>query len=261
MTLADRLRSAAQDERRAAIAEIATRAAAEPAELESLVACLGHPAKAIQRPAADACGALAGRGVPVEPLLIAALDAADPRLRFGAAYALARLGPPTAAALPALLGALAIDDGDVRWAAADIITRTEPRATTVSELLPLVTGGNAPQRKMALYCLRDLEASSDEVERAALAALDDIDGGVRLAAMATLTRLARNRPPVAEGLLNALTADDPRERRAAAAALGDLGLDTPAVRAALESATQAEDASLRRAAERSLRKLGSASRS
>ena len=109
---------------------------------------------------------------------------------------------------------------------------------------------------MALYCLRDLEAVGEEVERVALAALNDPDGGVRLAAMATLTRLAqRTVPPVAEGILRALNAEDPRERRAAAAALGDLGLDTDAVRTALEDAARADDASLRRAAERSLRNL------
>jgi HEAT repeat protein len=261
MTLADRLRSDAVDERRAAIAEIATRTAVDPAELDSLVACLGHPAKAIQRPAADAFHALAQQGIPVGTLLTAALDATDPRLRFGAAYALARLGPPPPAALAALLSALALDDGDVRWAAADLITRTEPRTEAVAGLLPLVATGNAPQRKMALYCLRDLGTASEEVKRAALAALDDPDGGVRLAAMATLTRLAKSNPSAAaDGILKALDAEDPRERRAAAAALGDLGLDTNAVRAALEKAAKADDASLRRAAERSLRKLGPAPR-
>lgn len=253
MTLAERLQS--PTERRAAIAEIAARAAVEPAELDALVACLGDAAKAIQRPAADACGALAARGIPVEPLLMRALEAGDPRLRFGAAYALARLGAPPSAALPALLDALALDDGDVRWAASELISRTEPRAAAVAGLVPLVRSGNPPQRKMALYCLRDLEARSDEVEHAALAALDDADGGVRLAAMSTLARLALDRTAVAEALLERLHAPDARERRAAAAALGDLGVDSRAVRAALETAARDADASLRRAAERSLRRL------
>lgn len=256
MTLADRLRSAVLDERRSAIAEIASRTAVDPAELDALVACLGHTAKAVQRPAADACGALAAQGIAIEPRLTSALDAADPRLRFGAAYALARLGPPPPAALPALLAALSLDDGDVRWAAAELIARTEPRTAAVAGLLPLVTIGNAPQRKMALYCLRDLDAAGEEVERVAVAALNDPDRGVRLAAMATLARLAtRDRAAAAEALLKALDAEDPRERRAAAAALGDLGLDTDAIRAALEHAAQGDDPSLRRAAARSLRKL------
>ena len=125
----------------------------------------------------------------------------------------------------------------------------------VEGLLPLVGAGNPPQRKMALYCLRDIDAATEAVERATHAAMDDSDGGVRLAAMATLTRLARDRPSAATKLVQALTADDPRERRAAAAALGDLGLASEAVRAALETAAHGDDASLRRAAERSLRKL------
>ena len=258
MTLAERLRSPAHEERRAAIAEVATRTRAEPAELDALVACLGDAAKAIQRPAADACRALAANGVSVAPLLMIALEAPDPRLRFGAAYALARLGPPPPVALPALLDALALDDGDVRWAAAELVCRTEPRATVIAGLLPLVRTGNAPQRKMALYCLRDLGASGDEVERAALTALEDADGGVRLAAMATLARIANGRTTVAEKLVRALSATDPRERRAAAAALGDLGVDSVTVRTALETAARGADASLRRAAERSLRKLAPA---
>jgi len=255
MTLAARLRSPAPEERRAAIAEIATRVRVEPAELDALVACLGDVAKAIQRPAADACRALVVHGVAVEPLLLTALNATDPRLRFGAAYALARLGTPPTAAVPALLDALALEDGDVRWAAAEIICRTEPRATVIAGLLPLVRSGTPSQRKMSLYCLRDVAASGDEVQHVALTALDDPDGGVRLAAMATLSRLARDRGPAAEKLVQALDAAEPRERRAAAAALGDLGVRSDAVRAALEQAAHADDTSLRRAAERSLRKL------
>ena len=256
MTLAERLGSPALDERRVAIAEIAARTSVDPSELNALVACLGHTTKAIQRPAADAFRALAECGIAVEPLLTAALDAADPRLRFGAAYALARLAAPSPVTLPALLAALAIDDGDVRWAAADLICRTEPRTAVVEGLLPLVATGNPPQRKMALYCLRDLATHGSEVDRAALDALDDTDGGVRLAAMSALSRLSRgNRPEAAERLTKALNAPDPRERRAAAAALGHLGVGTVAVRKALEGATQGDDASLRRAAERSLQKL------
>ena len=256
MTLAEQLRSQKLDERRAAITQIADRTSVDPTELESLVTCLGHAAKAIQRPAADAFRALAERGIAVEPLLTAALDAPDPRLRFGAAYALARLAAPSPRTLPALLSALALDDGDVRWAAAELICRTEPRDAVVDGLLPLVTTGEPPQRKMALYCLRDLAAQGNDIDHAALTALDDPDAGVRLAAMSALSRLARgNREESANRLVKALDAADPRERRAAAAALGDLGVATDAVRAALETAARGDDASLRRAAERSLRRL------
>jgi HEAT repeat protein len=255
MTLADRLRAASPDERRAAIAEIAARDAADPGELEALVACLGDAAKAVQRPAAEACRALAARGVAVEPLLLAALDADDTHLRFGAAYALGRLGVPPARTLPALLGALALGDGDIRWAAAETICRVEPRAATVAALLPLVRTGNPPQRKMALYCLRDIATPDGALDAAIVAALGDPDLGVRLAAMTTGARLARDRTRVADGLLKAMAAPDPREQRAAAAALGDLGVGSQPVRAALETAVAGNDDALRRAAKRTLRKL------
>jgi len=257
MTLAERLRSSSLDERRTAIAEMAARDVVEAGELEALVACLGNAAKAVQRPAAEACRALAVRGVAVEPLLFTALDSGDARLRFGAAYALGRLGAPSTAALPALFDALAFDDGDMRWAAAETISRVEPRSAVVAGLLPLLQTGNPPQRKMALYCLRDLATPNDAIDDGALAALDDPDMGVRLAAMATLARLAHDRPRVAEKLIRAMGAADPREQRAAAAALGDLGIRSDAVRAALEAGAATDDVSLRRAAKRSLRKFDS----
>lgn len=255
MTLAERLRSPSLDERRAAIAEMAARDVLDARELEALVASLGDATKAVQRPAAEACRSLAARGVAVQPLLFAALDAEDARLRFGAAYALGRLGAPPASTLPALLDALALDDGDVRWAAAETLCRVEPRSATVAALLPLLKTGNPPQRKMALYCLRDIATPNDAVDDAALTALDDADLGVRLAAMTTLARLARDRPPVAGKLIRTLSAADPRERRAAAAALGDLGVNSDAVRAGLDAAAAGDDVSLSRAAKRSLRKL------
>jgi HEAT repeat protein len=255
MTLAERLRAPSLDERRGAITEIAMRERVDSDELEALVACLGDGAKAVQRPAAEACRALAARGVRVEPLLLAALDAEDTRLRFGAAYALGRLGVPPARTLPALLAALALDDGDIRWAAAETICRVEPRPATVQALLPLVQTGNPPQRKMALYCLRDIATPGAAVDEAALAALDDPDLGVRLAAMTTSARLSRDRPRVAQELLRRLTAADAREQRAAAAALGDLGVRSEPVRTALEAAAASADPSLGRAAKRTLRKL------
>ena len=257
MTLAERLRAPSLDERRAAIAEIAARDAADPRELEALVVSLGDAAKAVQRPAAEACRALAARGVAVVPLLLEALDAPDPRLRFGAAYALGRVGPPPARALPALLDALALDDGDIRWAAAETLRRVEPRAGAIAALLPLVRSGNPPQRKMALYCLRDIATADDDLaEDAIVTALNDPDLGVRLAAMTTSARLSRDRPRVAEKLVQAMTtAPDPREQRAAAAALGDLGVRSETVRSALETAAAGDDASLRRAAKRTLRLL------
>jgi HEAT repeat protein len=256
MTLADRLRSAALDQRQAAIASVAAGAGVDADALDALAECLGHDRKAIQRPAADAFAALAARGAPVRDRLLRVVETGAPRQRWGAVYALARLGPLPPLALPVLLDGLGSADGDVRWATAELLQRLPEQEVLVARLRALTADGNAAQRKMALYCLRDLGARTPDVERAVSAALADGNRDVRLAAIATLARIASARAVAADRLLAMLADDDVGVRRAAAAALGTLGEATPAVCRALEIAAAGEDAALRRAAEGALRALG-----
>jgi len=256
MTLAERLQAPDPEVCRAAIAELAERGGATPEELAALADCLGAGRKAVERPAAEAFAALAARGVPVDEILLGALASPLPRRRWGAAFALSLAGDPPPATLPVLLETLGADDGDLRWAAAGIVVRLHERAALVESLRALVASGNAAQRKMALYCLRDLEARTPAVEQAVLHALGDADRDVRLAAVATLARLARDRGAAAAKLVHALETGDERVRRAAAAALGALGERSAPVLAALGAASASPDPSLRRAAEGALRQLG-----
>src|SRR5947199_72684 len=113
-----------------------------------------------------------------------------------------------------------------------------------------------PQRKMALYCIRDLGAPSTDAEGVAAAALGDPDVGVRLAALSTLPAVAVDRVTASRRLLSLLEDPDGGVRRAAAVALGELGTNSEEVVAALRAAAASEDASLKRAAERALRRLG-----
>lgn len=255
MTRASRLRSSSVEERAAAIAELADAVGADEAEIAALIDCLGHERKAIQRPAAEAAAALARRGVPVRGALYAALAEEPFRRRWGVAYALARLGDPPAAILPVLLEALGCDDGDIRWASAAIALGLADREAVLSALSTLLRAGNPAQRKMALYCLRDLEVRTPGVEAAATGALDDADAGVRLAAVSSLPRLACDRSAVAIRLLATLERGTDQERRAAGAALGTLGERSAEVLAALEVAAASGDQGLRRASARSLRLL------
>jgi HEAT repeat protein len=255
VTLAERLRSTSLDERRAAIAELAARGRATPEDLQALADCLDHPRKAIQRPAAEAFAALARGGVQVEDVLRAALRSAEPRRRWGGAFAWALRGEPPAEALPAVLETLGSDDGDLRWAAAGILARMTDRAAVIETLRDLLARGGRSHRKMALYCLRDFDARAPEVERAALAALDDEDARVRIAAVSAVARLAGDRSAAAARLLRVLEEGDAPLRRAAAAALGTLGEPREDVLAALRRSAAAADQGLRRAAERSLRLL------
>jgi HEAT repeat protein len=240
----------------AAIVEIAARGTADADEQTALLECLGHARKAVQRPAAEALAALVRRGVPVRDRLAAVLASPAPRARWGAAFALARLDDPPPAMIPVLLETLGGDDGDLRWAAADVLLHLPERDAVVAMLRRHLDSRNPVQRKMSLYLLRDLGDGSPDLEVAATRGLGDADPGVRLAAAACLAQVARDRPAAARHLIVALHGDDARLARATAAALGTLGERSADVLAALRAAAGSTDPSLRRAAERSLATLG-----
>ncbi|HUI28145.1 MAG TPA: HEAT repeat domain-containing protein [Candidatus Kryptonia bacterium] len=245
------------DAERARLAEIArlSHVAANDAEVAYLIDCLGQPHKAVQRQAARALAQAAVRGVAVAAALQRALGDAAAARRWGAAYALSLIGPPPAAVLPTLLDVLGSADGDLRWAAADILKRLG--ATATSDLLRLAAHGNAAQRKMALYCLRDLRVITTETEAAVRAALLDTAPGVRLAALAALPHLGRERHAAAGWILPLADDADPGVRRAAIIAFGILGLRTSEIEAVVRGAAQSvTDPGLRRAAERAMKMLG-----
>ena len=254
MTVAERLRAGDVEDRLAAMAELAAPDAGD-AELDALASCLGHDRKIVQRRAAEAFEALAAGGMPVRPVLERALHAPGARQRWGAVYALALIGAPPPETLPVLLEALGEADGDLRWAAARILVRMRDDAALRPTLVDLAASGNAPQRKMALYCLRDLEETSADAERAALIALRDADAAVRLAALSALPAVAVDHAAAAHAVLASLQDSDVGVRRAAAAALGKLGSRSDEITAALRAAAGGADVSLTRAAERAMRLL------
>ena len=225
------------------------------AEVDALARCLADPSKAVRRRAADALAALATRDDGVRARLVPLLTTADAEMRWGAAFALGRLGTPPPDVLPVLLECLGRDDGDVRWAAADMALRLADAAATSRAIEALAADGSAPQRKMALYCLRDLGAWSPSRDAVASAALADAEPGVRLAAMSLAARSARDRAGTATRLVPLLDDADVGVRRAAAATLGTIGVASVAVLAGLEAAAAGADPALRRAAERALQAL------
>jgi HEAT repeat protein len=251
----DRLRAAELDDRLAAVAELAAREHPEPEELHALGACLGSEHKVLQRRTAEALAGLHQRGVAVTHVLLAALESPGPRQRWGAAYALSRIGAAPAQALPVLLECLGEDDGDVRWAAATILVHMEDTPVLVDALHNLLVTGNAAQRKMAAYCLRDVEARTPAVEQALDAALDDAEPSVRMAAMSSLARLCTDRATLARRLVTLLGDVDEGVRRATAVVLGSLGEPSEPVLTALRDAAASADPSLQRAAMRALRRL------
>jgi len=227
----------------------------------AIAGCLGADSKTVRRRAADALAALAR----CDPAMVAAirpsLGSANDRIRFGAAYALGAIGDEvltldTAAALCEALGS---SDGDLRWAAAELVVRlgrAHPKEIR-KELLALASSANPAARKMALYCLRDLGVRGSRVLQAGAAAVRDLDVHVRLAALALLSGSFADDDAAAQLMLERLKSDhEVGVRRAAAVALGNLPPGTAvAIEALRHVASQAFDESLARAARTSLERL------
>jgi HEAT repeat protein len=247
----------------AAIAQIArapdTRLSAET--VRALMRCLGAESKAVRRHAAEAAALAAPHNPAIAPALHALLASVAPRARFGAAYALGLIGGDAfdLRAADALYQALGDLDGDVRWAAHDLIMRLggEYPAEVRVGLLTLAHGSAPDARKMALYCLRDLAPDGEQVLAAATLASSADDTHVRLASLAILARLPAYRREASTIAARILESDpNPGVRRAAAAALGLIKDASPQVLAALERAACRElDPGLARAARAALKRL------
>jgi hypothetical protein len=233
-------------------------AAIDDAIARALLVPLGSASRTEQRHAADLVAPLVAGAPALLTALRDALAAPAARLRWGAAYTLGRALPPTRELWPSALETMRLDDGDQRWAAAELacaIARREPGVA--AEIRAALAEPSPTLRKMLLYCLRDLRDA--HAAEAAYDRVGDADAGVRLAALAVLT--AAPSPGAgeraAERVAAVLASDpDPGVRRAAAVALGKLRAGAPAVLDALRAATRSADASLVRAASAALRSLG-----
>jgi HEAT repeat protein len=222
----------------------------------SLADCLGDRSKAVQRRAADAL-ARVGDPQAVRKAVAPGLDASDPHHRWGAAYALGVAVGPERFLLPVLFEALGHADGDRRWAAAELIVSMGRRESIAGELLGLADGGIPLQRKMALYCIRDLGMRGEGVDAVSLRCLADPDAGVRLAALSVAKRCGRAEA-LAEAVAGMLEGDPmPGVRRAAASTLGAWRAHPTAARA-LDRAAESDDvdADVRRVAQQVRRRPG-----
>jgi HEAT repeat protein len=228
-------------------------------ETEALLACLADRRKPVQRRAAECFAALIGRGLPLEGLLHGALAGAEWRLRWGATFALSLAGEVPVGALETLVEALGVADGDLRWAAVELLVRCAgiDRGVALPRLLGAASSGSDVQRKMALYCLRDAGARHPAVLAAAEQALAETNTDLRLAGLSALARLHGDRSAASLRVARLLVDGDERIRRAAAGTLGRMGAGSPEVLAALRRALDSEDSSLRRAAATALRTLTS----
>lgn len=193
--------------------------------VENLLDELQHGDRAVVRRAVDALVAMA----PREPLLAERLERrlADETVRWKwpIAYTLGRVMEASEACLGVLAEGLGSDDQDVRWATQRLLTELGGAQRMVYEaLLGLSRDGIPNQRRMAVYCLRDIGPNDQRNARAIAAALSDAEPLVRVAAVTSLVHFGPAAKECAS-VLRQLAAEDPdaRVRNAAGFVLARLG--------------------------------------
>ena len=230
--------------------------------IESLIGELGDTQKSVQRRAIDRLAELAASGNPlVAERLRASIASADRRVRWASAYALAQIGAGAFAmdSADAIAEAMADDDGDIRWAATDLMVRLgrENFEDIAARLFKLTAASERSTRRMALYCIRDLEIAGPELFVVVEHTIHDPDVHVRLAALSVLARTRDESGAAARIMLECLKSDlDAGVRRAAASALGNVSrIDADVARALEAAASDTSDESLARAARGALNRL------
>jgi HEAT repeat protein len=183
----------------------------------------------------------------------------DPRRknRWAVAYVLASLPSADQRSIPILIETLGDRDPDIRWAVALLLVRLAKKDQAIARrLFETIAQGTAIQRRMAIYCVRDLSLLGDTTSKALVDALADADPMVRVAAV---TSLAQTRDLDADSravILQLFLKDvDNRVRNASAITLAKLGSPTEELLTALQTASQGNDLGVQKAANAALELL------
>lgn len=166
------------------------------------------------------------------------------------AYVLAHLPNPSPRVLTALLNTLDHPDPDIRWAVMLLLVRRAKTDGGIARLLFELRGTGTPtQRRMALYCIRDLNLTDAASLQALIDSLRDDDAMVRVAA-ATSLKGRFDAGTNGRALLLELFENDPdaKVRNAAAVTLAQLGSPSAEFLAALKKAQASDHPQLKKAA-------------
>ena len=179
--------------------------------------------KGVVRRAVERLVALAAEEPEVARALAERLRTAP---RWPVAYTLGQIARPSGPCVEVLVGGLGSDDQDVRWATQLLLTDLGKRhADVASRLERLLHDGSATQRRMAVYCLRDIGMAGDGTSAgglpaALLGAMDDPEPLVRVAAVTSLAKAPAVGPEALDALRRAAAGDaDVRVRNAASFAV------------------------------------------
>ncbi len=219
-------------------------------QIDALIADLDQHNKPAIRAAVDKLIALADETPRLREILGHRLTASGHKNYWPVAYILGHLPEPSRAALQGLLDALDHGEADIRWAIALLLIRiAKIDGAIVPRLMQLSADGTAHQKRMALYCIRDLALTDPASRSALLGALGDPDVTVRVAAAICL-RLRPDLDAAGKNVLLRIYGDDAeaKVRHTAAIALANLGQPTAEFLAALKKNSESEDRGSRKAA-------------
>ncbi len=190
-----------------------------------LLDALDQTDKAVVRRAVEELVALAADEPEVAEVLAQRLREAP---RWPVAYALGQITRPSAPCLEMLAWGLGSGDQDLRWATQLLLTDLGKRyPEVVSRLEALLREGSATQRRMAVYCLRDIATAGAGLPAVFLEAMRDPEPLVRVAVVTSLAKASEVGAETLDAVRSAAAGDaDARVRNAAAFALKRLS-DVP----------------------------------
>jgi HEAT repeat protein len=222
----------------------------ESEDVALLIRFLDHCDKAVVRPAVESLIALGPHRPEIKESLTRLLQ--DPRRKklWPIAYTLAQLSAPSSRCFDVLIQGLGSEDQDIRWATILLLTRLGKKDERITPLLlELLKIGTATQRRLAVYCLRDMGMEDETVLERVIQTLRDPDPLVRVAAVTSLKFSAEVGKEGLDLLLHLFSKDpDSRVRCSAAITLAQLGAPTEQIRDALRDACTSMDPRLKKAA-------------
>lgn len=226
-------------------------------EIADLIAALDHPDKPTIRAAVDKLIALAETSSELRDTLNRRLDEPGHKNYWPVAYVLGHQSQPSGVVIRTLLAALDHGEPDIRWANGLLLVRIAHRETAVVPLLiGLCETGSANQKRMALYCLRDLALMDAESRAAMLKALNDKEPTVRVTAVTSLKVRTDVDATVRQKLLTSYLCDtDDRVKNAVAVTLASLGSPDEEFLRALHEASLTGNGQIKKSADAALKML------
>jgi HEAT repeat protein len=220
----------------------------------ALIADLEHSEKPIIRAAVNALISLAEASAELRDTLHRRMGEPQVKNPWAIAYVLAHLPQPSREVTQRLLEGLDHHDPDIRWAIGLLLVQMATRDEEITrQLLRLCATGNALQRRMAIYCLRDLNLQDAASTQVFFLALRDPDPLVRIAAAAGLKKQTHLDSREKDMLLTVFLEDpDNRVRSVAAVTLAQMGAPSEHFLRALNLAESSENEQIRRAANAAL---------